>query len=172
MPKILINTALASAALRDAATTLKAAIAVSAAAILSESKADLEANAAAAARHFDAFGDKLDALRDGILKGSANAAALALISSAGTVEIESMRLAKGIAMIHSLIKSTKRILFNVVGTATRNGIDVFADQVGILGRSFQSVSFSVGEPMPATPLQFDQFFLETMADLGQRDWSA
>ena len=171
MPTIQVNTAQVSTALRDAATTLKAAITVSAAAILSQSQGDLEANAAAAARHFDAFRGKLDALKETIVKGSGNAAALAMISTAGTAEVDAAALKSRIAGIDGSIERIKHALFSVVGSAERDGIEAFAERVGELGRAFQDVAFSAGEPAAAAPFQFDQFFLEAMAELGQRDWS-
>jgi hypothetical protein len=171
MPRIHVNSALVSAALRDAATSLKAAVVTSAAAILSQAPADLEANAAAAAGHLDTFRGKLDALRDGIVKGGGNAAALAVISNAGTASVETDALNAGIAVVDDLIARSKDALFAVLGNATRDGIDAFAARTGELGRAFQDIAFAVGEPVPAAPFQFDQFFLETMADLGQRDWS-
>jgi hypothetical protein len=171
MPKIPVNTALVTAALRDAATTLKTAIVVSAAAILSQAKPDLDANAAAAVDQLDAFRDKLHTLRDGIRQGTGNAKALAVLSTAGTADIDFEALAQDIAVVDRLIEATRRTLFAVVSNNARDGIEMFAEQVGILGRHFQFVGFRAGEPAPAAPFQFDQFFLETIADLGQRDWS-
>ncbi|MDB5500927.1 MAG: hypothetical protein JWR89_829 [Tardiphaga sp.] len=171
MPHIQVNTALVSAALRDAATTLKAAVAVSAAAILSQAKADLEANAAAALGHLDAFRNKLDALRDAILHGRGNAMALATISNVGTAEVDTDALAAKIAIIDGRLDRFKEALLTIVGSAERDGLDVFAERAGALGRAFQDLAFTAGEPIAAAPFQFDQFFLETMADLGQRDWS-
>lgn len=171
MPRIQVNTALVSAALRDAGTTLKAAIVVSAAAILSQAKADLEANATAAAGHLDAFRGKLDALCEAMLGGKGNAAALAMISSSGTADVDTDALAAKIAIVEGLVDRIRQALFAVVGSATRDGFDVFAARAGELGRAFQDVAFTAGEPAAAAPFQFDQFFLETMADLGQRDWS-
>jgi hypothetical protein len=171
MPKIHVNTALVAAALRDAATTLKAAIVVSAAAILSQAKADLDANAAAAVDQLDAFREKLLALRDEIHQGAGNARALAVLSTAGTTDIDFELLDKDIVFVGQLTEATKRMLFTVVSNNARDGIEVFAEQVDILGRHFQFVGFRAGEPAPAAPFQFDQFFLETIADLGQRDWS-
>ncbi|MET0879699.1 MAG: hypothetical protein ABWY14_21425 [Tardiphaga sp.] len=171
MPRIQVNTAQVSAALRDAGTTLKAAITLSAAAILSQTESDLEANAAAAARHLDAFRSKLDALTEAILNGSGNAAALATISTAGTAEVETAELKSKVAVAAGLVERIRRALFVVVSSADRDGIDAFAELAGELGRAFQDVAFSAGEPAAAAPFQFDQFFLETMAELGQRDWS-
>jgi hypothetical protein len=170
MPKIQVNTALVAAAARDAATSLKAAIVVAAAAILSQAKADLEANAAAAVEHLHAFRRKLDALHDGVLLGRGNAAALATIAHVGTADIDTDALAVKIAGIDASIARLEQTLFSVVGSATREGIDVFAERAGALGRAFQDVTFTAGEPAAAKPFQFDQFFLETMADLGRRDW--
>jgi hypothetical protein len=171
MAQILVNNALVSTALRDAATTFKAAIVVSAAAILSQEKPDLDANAAAAVSHFDAFREKLRALRDGILQGAGNARALAMLSTAGTAEIDFEMFAGQMVSIDKLIEGNKRTLLAIVSESTRDGIELFAEQVGILGRTFQFAAFTAGEQAPEMPFKFDQFFLETIADLGQRDWS-
>ena len=132
------------AALRDAATTLKAAIAVSAAAILSQAEADLRANAAAAIEHFDAFGRKLDALRTDALNPK-------------------------IEIVADRTDITKASLFEVVGSAERDGLMVFAERVGELGAAFNAVLDKAGAA-PSPPFLFNQFFLESMHDLGQRDW--
>ena len=133
------------AALRDAATTLKAAIAVSAAAILSQAEADLKANAAAAIEHFDAFGRKLDALRTDSLN-------------------------ERIGVVAERMDIAKATLFEVVGSAERDGLAVYAERVGELGAAFNAV-MAQAHAAPVPPFRFDQFFLETMHDLGQRDWS-
>ena len=133
------------AALRDAATTLKAAIAVSAAAILSQADADLRANAAAAVKHFDAFGRKLDALR--------------------THELNDL-----IGTVAERTDLAKATLFEVVGSAEREGLTIFAERVGELGTALHAVMAQAGAA-PVPPFAFDQFFLESMHDLGQRDWS-
>ena len=172
MARIHVNTGQVSAALRAAATVLKAAIVAAAAAILSQAKADLEANAANAVDHLGAFRDKLHALHEAMLQDSGNAAALAVISSAGTAEVDIDAVAARIATVDDQIERARAALLAVVGSAQRDGIDVFAKHVGILGRAFQDVAISAGEQAAAMPFQFDQFFLETMADLGQRDWSA
>ncbi|MDB5620198.1 hypothetical protein [Tardiphaga sp.] len=133
------------AALRDAATTLKAAIVVSAAAILSQADADLRANAAAAVEHFDSFGRKLDTLRTNSLNDR-------------------------ISVVASKTDIAKTTLFEVVGSAEREGLATFAERVGELGQAFNEVMAQAG--LASTPpFQFDQFFLESMHDLGQRDWS-
>lgn len=134
-----------AAALRDAATTLKAALAVSAAAILSQAEPDLKANAAAAIQHFDMFGRKLDALRTDALNA-------------------------GIGIVAIRIDVTKASLFEVVGSPERDGLAIFAECVGELGAEFNAVMAKAGQA-PEPPFQFDQFFLESMHDLGQRDWS-
>jgi hypothetical protein len=172
MPKILVNTELVSAALKVAATTLKAAVVVSAAAILSQAKGDLEANAAAAVTHLDEFSQKLHGLRDRILQK--NAVASAIISNAGTAEIDVDILNEKIGTVDDLIESTKEALFEIVGSAERDGLDVFAERAGALGRALQDVTaLAAGDqPAAAPPFMFDQFFLETMHDLSQRDWSA
>lgn len=133
------------AALRDAATTLKAAIAVSAAAILSQVEADLRANAAAAINHFDTFGRKLDALRTDALDA-------------------------GIGIVAERIDITKASLFEVVGSPARDGLAIFAERVGELGSALNAVMATAGRA-PTPPFQFHQFFLESLHDLGQRDWS-
>jgi hypothetical protein len=132
------------AALRDAATSLKAAIAVSAAAILSQVEADLRANAAAAIDHFDTFGRKLDSLRTDALN-------------------------PGIGVVAERIDNTKATLFEVVGSPERDGLAIFAERVGELGAALNAVMAEAGQA-PQPPFQFDQFFLESMHDLGQRDW--
>lgn len=169
MAKIRINTEMALVALRRSATMLKAAIAVSAAAILSETDGDLQANSSAALSHFDDFGQKLKAVSAAVQ--DKNAIAAAIVLHAGVSEIDVDALGKQLELMHGLLKTTRRSLRAVVGSRTRDGIDVFAGHVGSLGRCFQHFAFSVGEPAAATPFMFEQFFLETMADLGQRDWS-
>ncbi|MDB5656537.1 MAG: hypothetical protein JWQ94_4150, partial [Tardiphaga sp.] len=133
------------AALRDAATTLKAAIVVCAAAILSQAEADLRANTAAALEHFAAFGRKLDALRTDALNDRISAVA-------------------------TRTERAKASLFEVVGSAERDGLALFAERTGELGTAFNEVMTQAGAAS-SPPFQFDQFFLETMHDLGQRDWS-
>jgi hypothetical protein len=133
------------AALRAAATTLKAAIAVSAAAILSQAEADLRANATAAIGHFETFGRKLDALRTDALNAC-------------------------IGVVAERIDITKATLFEVVGSPERDGLAIFAERVGELGEALNAVMAKAG-PAPTPPFQFGQFFLESMHDLGQRDWS-
>ena len=133
------------AALRDAATTLKAALAVSAAAILSQAEADLKANAAAAIAHFDTFGRKLDALRTDALND-------------------------GIGVVAQRIDATKASLFDVVGSPERDGLTTFAESIGELGAALNAVMAKAGQA-PEPPFRFDQFFLESLHDLGQRDWS-
>jgi hypothetical protein len=64
MPKVQVNTDIALATLVDLANTLKKAIIVSAAAVLSRMTNDLKANAAAAVTHLDEMGRKLDGLRN------------------------------------------------------------------------------------------------------------
>jgi hypothetical protein len=146
MTKILVSKELASAALRDAATTLKAAIVVSAAAILSQAQGDLEANAEAAMAHFDTFSGKLNAIRDDALD-------------------------RAIGLVEARLETTRQALSTIVGSAERDGIDVFADHIGALGRAFQDVAaINDGAPL-SPPFLFDQFFLESMNDLAQRDWS-
>ena len=169
MATIRINTELALAALRRSATTLKAAIAVSAAAILSETDGDLQANSSAALAHFDDFGQKLEAVSAAVQ--DKNALAAAVVSHAGVSEVDLDALGRQIELIHGLLKTTKRSLRAVVGSRTRDGIDIFAGHVGSLGRSLQHLAFHAGEPAATTPFMFEQFFLKTMADLGQRDWS-
>lgn len=133
------------AGLRNAATTLKAAIAVSAAATLSRAEADLKANAAAAIGHYDAFGRKLDALRTDALNA-------------------------GIGVVAGRIEGVIADLYKVVGSPEREGVATFAERVGELGAAFNDVLTQAGcATMP--PFQFDQFFLESLHDLGQRDWS-
>jgi hypothetical protein len=172
LARIQVNTEQASAALRAAATALKAAVVVAAAAILSQARADLEANAGAAADHLDTFRSKLDALHDGMLRDSGNAAALATISSTGTAEVDIDAVAARIAAVDSQIARTKAALFAVIGSAERDGIDVFAERLGALGDAFHDIALAAGEqPITALPFQFGQFFLEAMHDLGQRDWS-
>ena len=131
--------------LRAATTTLKAAIAVSAAAILSQAEADLAANAAAAIAHYDTFGRKLDALRTGVLND-------------------------GISAVAERTDIAKASLFEVVGSSERDGLTNFAERIGELGAAFNAVLAQAGQA-PASPFQFDQFFLESLHDLGQRDWS-
>ncbi|MEH2475719.1 hypothetical protein V1281_003106 [Nitrobacteraceae bacterium AZCC 2161] len=172
MPKILVNTELVSAALKPVATTLKAAVVVSAAAVLSQAKGDLEANAAAAVTHLDEFSQKLHAVRNGMLQQ--NAVASAIISNAHTAEIDVDALHEKIGTVDDQVEGTKEALFEIVGSAERDGLDVFAERVGALGRALQDVmALAAGDRLAAAPpFMFDQFFLETMHDLSQRDWSA
>ena len=131
--------------LRKAMTTLKAAIVVSAAAILSQSEADLHANAAAAAGHFELFMRTLDPLRSEALNGR-------------------------IGVVAERVDVARTTLLAVVGSAERDGLESFAERIGELGAAFNDV---LAEACAATapPFRFDQFFLESMHELGQRDWS-
>src|SRR4051812_2937343 len=99
MSQIHLNNALLATSLRDAATPLKAALVVSAAAILSQAKPDLDANAAAARQHLDVFCHQLHAMRDGILLNRDNAAALAVVSRASTVQLDTDVLDQAIALV-------------------------------------------------------------------------
>ena len=99
----------------------------------------------AAIAHYDTFGRKLDALRTGVLND-------------------------GISAVAERTDIAKASLFEVVGSSERDGLTNFAERIGELGAAFNAVLAQAGQA-PASPFQFDQFFLESLHDLGQRDWS-
>ncbi|QUS41040.1 hypothetical protein RPMA_20980 [Tardiphaga alba] len=157
-----------AAPLRKAESTLKAAIVVSAAAVLSQSAGDRAANAAAAHGHFDDFAALLPALRGGMVP-------VALLSRpAGTdeIEIDAARLDTSMATISTRQGSAEQALRDVIARQTRDDIDVLAQRIGHLGRAFQHLASLVTGETDDTPFRFDQFFREAMQDLAQRDWSA
>ena len=167
MPTVPASPVRAAAALRNAATTLKAAAAVSAAAILSRAQSDLEANAEAALGHFDDLLRQVQLLRATILRD-----ALAP-SDSDTVEVEIDDLDAAIDQLDASVDHARAMLFSVTSSAERDGLQGFVESLGELGRALQGVGATIAAPATGeAPFQFDQFFLQAMQDLSQRDWSA
>lgn len=169
MPKLLVKTEQVSVSLRKVTSTLKAAIVVSAAAILSRTSDDLEANAANAMGHFDDFAGQFHGIRQGMLPR----ALLSTTYVLGTdIEIEASVCDEAIKRIDGHLASARQAFRTVAESPERDGLDVFTESVGALGRAFQGFTALVTPEKDATPFLFDQFFLEAMQDLAQRDWSA
>lgn len=170
MPTIPVTVDTVSPALRKAASTLKAAAVVSAAAILSQTQSDLDANVAAAAGHFDDVAQQLHAMRSNILKDALAQAR----PQGGTTDVDIDLLDRVIGHVDDDIALTKEALIDIAGSAERDGLDAFVQRIGDLGRALQDVATTLGEKLPdgTQPFLYDQFFLEAMHDLAQRDWSA
>lgn len=170
MPTIPVTIDTVSPALRKAASTLKAAAVVSAAAILSQSQSDLEANAAAAAGHFDDVAQQLHAMRSNVLKDALAQAR----PQDGTTDVDIDLLDRMIGRVDDGIALTKEALFEIAGSTERDGLDSFVQYIGDLGRALQDVAATLGEQLPSgtQPFLYDQFFLESMHELAQRDWRA
>jgi hypothetical protein len=168
MPTIPVTIDTVSPALRKAASTLKAAAVVSAAAILSRSQSDLEANAAAAAGHFDDVAQQLHAMRNNVLKEALDQAR----PQGGTTDVDIDLLDQAIGRVDDGIALTKEALIEIAGSAEREGLDSFVQHIGDLGRALQDVAATLGEQLPSGTQSFlyDQFFLESMHELAQRDW--
>lgn len=171
MPTIPVITEPALASLRQALSTLKAAAVVSAAAVLSQGKSDLEANAAAATGHLDNVSRQLHAFRKGVLQDDALVPA-----EEGTmaVDVDIDALDRSIDSVDQHIIQAKDALFAVAESADRTGLEAFAKRTGELGRALLDVVDLIA-PSAAhneAPFLFDQFFLESLQELSQRDWSA
>lgn len=169
MPILPVTIETVSAALRKAASTLKAAAVVSAAAVLSRVQGDLEANAAAAADHFDDVAVQLHAIRSNILKEALTSEP----AGGSTTHVDIDILDAAIDHVNNGITLAKEALVTVVGNAEREGLDSFVQHIGEVGRALQDVAAALGEKLPSgvSPFLYDQFFLDSMHDLAQRDWS-
>lgn len=170
MPTIPVITDTALASLQKVLSTLKAAAVVSAAAILSQGKSDLEANAAAATGHFDGVSRQLDAFRKCVLENALSPAK----TGVRIVDVDIDALDRLIDNADQQIVQTRDALFAVVESSERNGLEAFAERIGELGRALQeAIALIAPSAFPGeTPFKFDQFFLESLQELSQRDWSA
>jgi hypothetical protein len=170
MPTIPVITEPALASLRQALSTLKAAAVVSAAAVLSQGKSDLEANAAAATGHLDNVSRQLHAFRKGVLQDALVPAEEGTMA----VDVDIDALDRSIDSVDQHIIQAKDALFAVAESADRTGLEAFAERIGELGRALLDVVDLIA-PSAAhneAPFLFDQFFLESLQELSQRDWSA
>lgn len=170
MPTIPVITEPALSSLRKVISALKAATVVSAAAILSQGKSDLEANAAAAFGHFEDVSRQLHTFRKAVLED----ALIPANDNAVTVDVDIDALDRVVDDVDLQISQTKGALHAVVESSDRSGLEAFAERIGELGRALQEVSILIA---PSTspgeaPFLFDQFFLESLQELSQRDWSA
>lgn len=170
MPTIPVTTEPALASLRKTLSMLKAAAVVSAAAVLSQGKSDLEANAAAAFGHFENVSQQLHMFRKSVLED----ALIPTEDNAITVDVGIDALDHVIDDIDQRIVQTKDALFAVVESSDRSGLEAFTESIGDLGRALQEITALIAPAaLPgAAPFLFDQFFLESLQELSQRDWSA
>ncbi|MES2030135.1 MAG: hypothetical protein V4477_13240 [Pseudomonadota bacterium] len=170
MQTIPVTTEPARASLRKVMSTLKAAAVVSAAAILSQGKSDLEANAAAATGHFDDVSRQLHAFRKDALENALSPAQ----TGGKTVDVDIDALDRLIDNVDQHIARTRDALFAVAESADRSGLEAFAERLGHLGHALQEVTALIApSPSPGeAPFLFDQLFLESLQELSQRDWSA
>jgi hypothetical protein len=170
MPITPLDSARYAPSLRQAASTLKAALVVSAAAILSQGQSDLEANAAAALGHLDVFTAQVQALRDDVLQQDATPAPALPEGIAGT-DSHLLDLMTGIVDDRSA--DLRQALHDVVGHPERDALDAFVASAGALGQAMHDITalLTPSAPDHAAPFPYDQFFLESMQDLSQRDWS-
>lgn len=170
MPTIPVIAEPALASLRKVMSMLKAAAVVSAAATLSRGKSDLEANAAAAIDHFDDVSRQLHALRKGVLEDALSP----IKPGVDVVDVDIDTLDRVIDNVDRHLVLTKHALFTVVESSDRSGLEAFAEQMGNLGRASQEMTALIApSALPGeAPFLFDQFFLESLQELSQRDWSA
>jgi hypothetical protein len=172
MPTLSVNSELVLPVFRKAITTLKAAIVVSAAAILSQGQGDLEANASAALGHYDDFAAQLRAISDSALRRDA---APPPESDASTIQLDGNLLDLMVGIVDDRTARLKQTLLAVVGSPERDGLDAFVASIGEVGTALHDVTAllttqAAKDDAPA--FRYDQFFLESMQDLSQRDWSA
>ena len=170
MSKLQVNAELALATLPDLSNVLKKTIVVSAAAVLSRLPNDLKANAAAAVAHLDEMGRKLDGLRNDV--SQASAASLAAKPNGQILAIDGELFAEKVGIVDQRIDGYKDALFDVIESEQRDGLEVFCSRVGALGRAIQDVAALLTDKQsPESAFHFDQFFLDTMAELSKSDWS-
>ncbi|WP_441278035.1 hypothetical protein AB7783_14715 [Tardiphaga sp. 172_B4_N1_3] len=170
MPTIPVITEPALSSLRKVISTLKAATVVSAAAILSQGKSDLEANAAAAFGHYEDVSRQLHMFRKNVLED----ALIPTKDNTDTVDVDIDALDRAVDDVDLLIAQTKGALHAVVESSDRSGLEAFAERIGELGRALLGMVTLIA-PSAAhgdAPFLFDQFFLESLQELSQRDWSA
>jgi hypothetical protein len=171
MPVISVDIAHHAPALRKAISALKAALVVSAAAVLSQVQGDLEANTKAALGHLDDFGTALHAVRDDILQQATTA-----LRPAGDqqTELDTNLLTLLVNVVENRSATFRQALYDIVGSPERDGLDDFVAAIGELGTATHDVIAALTGPPPQDnpPFRYDQFFLESMQDLSQRDWSA
>jgi hypothetical protein len=170
MPTIPVITDPALASLQKALSTLKAAAVVSAAAILSQGKSDLEANAAAALGHFEDVSRQLHMFRKSALEDALTPAK----DNTVTVDVDIDALDRTVHDVDHQIAQARDALHAVVESSDRSGLEAFAEHIGELGRVLLGMVPLIA-PSAAhgdAPFLFDQFFLESLQELSQRDWSA
>jgi hypothetical protein len=155
-------------ALRKAVSTFKAALVVSAAAILSQGQGDLEANASAATGHLDDMLAQLRTVCDVVRRQDA------VDSGETTRAIDGNLLDLLIGVVEDRTARLRDALYAVVGHPERDGLEAFVAAAGEAGTAVDElVALLTGPPAAdATPFRYDQFFLESMQDLAQRDWTA
>lgn len=171
MPTISIDPKVFAPQLRKAVSTLKAALVVSAAAILSQGKADLEANAATAFGHFDDFLIQIDAICDDALtdEGARRSG-----SSASLRNIDSQLLELLTDVVDGRTGTVEQALKAITGSSDRSGLDDLSVAIGELGNALTDLMAIFAPPSDENvrPFRYDQFFLQAMQELGERDWSA
>ena len=170
MSRLQINAETALPRLLGLSNVLKKTIVVSAAAVLSRLPNDLKANAAAAVAHLDGMGRKLNGLRNDV--SQASSASLAAKPNGRILEIDGELFAEKVGVVDERIDEYKDALFDVIESEQRGGLEVFCSRVGALGRAIQDVvRLLTDKESPESAFHFDQFFLDTMAELSKSDWS-
>jgi hypothetical protein len=169
LPKLRVNAAVVAAELFELGDDLKAAIVVSAAALLSRRGDDLEANAHLVVARLQEMHQKLNDVRNGVLerKGVSIIARL----RGRTKDIDSNRFTEATNLIDDRIDSYKDVFRSVLESKDREGIDVFARRVGALGRAIQdAIGLVAGNALMGSPFLFDALFAQTMEELSGKRW--
>ena len=171
MSRVQVNTEIALATLLDLANVLKKTIVVSAAAVLSRMPNDLKANAASAVAYLDEMGRKLDGLRNDV--SQSRAVSLAAKLKGQILEIDGELFAERAGIVDERIDGYRDALFDVIESEQREGLEFFCRRIGALGRAIQDVIGLISnEELAGSALQFDQFFMDTMAELSKSDWNS
>jgi len=165
---IKINAELIGAELFALADILKTAIVVSAAALLSRTNEDVKENAALAVGHLEEMGTKLDGVRNSVSQKKGVTLAARLKGSIKEIDIDA--IIEIVNVIDFRVDSYRKILFDVLESKHREGIDLFAGAVGPLGRAVQQAIALVWGRSPGSPIFFDLFFAETMKNLSKESW--
>jgi hypothetical protein len=170
MPKAQVNAETTLATLLDLANVLKKTIVVSAAAVLSRMTNDLKANAASAVAHLDEMGRKLDGLRNDVSQRRAVSFAAKLKGQ--VLEIDGELFSERVGIVDDRIDGYKDALFDVIESEQRESLEFLCRRVGALGRAIQDVvALLTDKELAGSPLYFDQFFIDTMAELSKSNWS-
>ena len=131
---------------------------------------DLKANAASAVAYFDEMDRKLDGLRNDVSQG--RAVSLAAKLKRQILEIDSEVFSEWVGIVDERIDDYKDALFDLIESEQREGLELFCRRVGALGRAIQDVvGLLTDKELAGSTLQFDQFFMDTMAELSKSDWS-